>query len=94
MPLSPVGPIMARTPSQTPFLVTSGSVGLDPEGGSAGDVGRDYLVGLDIATGANSGGSRETVPQPARAAGTVTLRHEGAKPKRGVQLIAIYTLAD
>ena len=88
------GPPTSETPSQTPFLVTYGSVGLDPEGGTAGDVGRDYLVGLDTPTGGNSGGIIETVPQPARAAGTVTLRHEGAKPKRGVQLIAIYTLAD
>ena len=79
------GPPTAATPSQTPFLVTYGSAGLDPAGGTAGDVGRDYLVGLDTATGGNSGGIIETVPQPARAAGTLTLRHEGAKPKRGVQ---------
>ena len=88
------GPATVRTPSQTPFLVTYGSVGLDPAGGATGDVGRDYLVGLDAPTGGNSGGVRVTVPQPARAAGAVTLRHEGPKPQRGVQLIAIYTPAD
>lgn len=91
---APRGPTTARTPSQTAFLVTHGSVGLDAEGGSAGDVGRDYLAGFDTTTGGNSGGIREPVPQPARAAGTVTLRHEVVKPKRGVQLITIYPLSD
>ncbi|MEO6997740.1 MAG: hypothetical protein ABI112_06620 [Terracoccus sp.] len=83
------GPLRRSTPAGKAFIVFFGTAGT-PTGG-AGSTKVDGLTDDSISA---SDGGQTTANQPARPAGTVTLRHEGAKPERGVQLIAIYTLAD
>lgn len=72
------------TPAGVPFLVTAGSTGPD----TSADAGTTYVTGLDAQPGSTSGGW-QTVPQPARAAGTVGLRTEGKAPT-GTALLALY----
>jgi len=74
------------TPAGVPFLVTAGSTGSD----TSPDAGTVYVTGLDAQAGSTSGGW-QTVPQPARAAGTVGLRTEGKAPT-GTAFVAVYTL--
>ncbi|WP_323095579.1 hypothetical protein [Intrasporangium sp. YIM S08009] len=72
------------TPAGVPFLVTAGSTGSD----TSPDAGTTYVTGLDQEAGATSGGW-QTIPQPARAAGTVGLRTEGKAPT-GTAFVAVY----
>ena len=58
------------------------------------DGGSTHVDGLSEGSISAGDGGQTTANQPARTAGTVTLRHEGPAPKHGVQLLAIYTLAD
>lgn len=78
------------TPAGVPFLVTYGSTtpAGDPTQASI------QLVGLDTESSLIQGGGWSTTTQPARAAGTVELRREGAQIQEGVAFIAIYTPAD
>ncbi len=77
------------TPAGKPFLVTWGSAGED-----AGDPHRAvlYLEGLGESSGIEGGGW-STTPQPARAAGTATLRLDGPRPEGGVTFVATYVPA-
>ena len=72
------------TPAGVPFLVTAGSTGSD----TSPDAGTTYVTGLAREAGATSGGW-QTIPQPARAAGTVGLRTEGKAPT-GTAFVAVY----
>jgi hypothetical protein len=74
------------TPAGVPFLVTAGSTEWDP----SSTPGTIYVTGLDEASGATAGGL-QTLPQPARAAGSVGLRVEGSSPG-GTAVLALYTL--
>ncbi|OFE17226.1 hypothetical protein BA895_17415 [Humibacillus sp. DSM 29435] len=82
------GPLRRDTPAGKPFIVFFGTT--ETPVGTAGSTHVDGLT--DGSVNAGDGG-QTTANQPARPAGTITLRHEGATPKRGVQLLAIYTLA-
>ena len=72
------------TPAGVPFLVTAGSTGSD----TSANAGTTYVTGLAQEAGATSGGW-QTIPQPARAAGTVGLRVEGKAPA-GTAFVAVY----
>lgn len=74
------------TPVGAPFLVTAGTAGSDP----SKDPGTMYITGLGSQTG-SSGGGWQTIPQPARGAGSVGLRSEGPA-QAGTAFIALYTL--
>ena len=83
------GPLRRSTPAGKAFIVVFGTAGTPT--GAAGSTHVDGLTDGSITAG---DGGQTTANQPARRAGSATLRHEGATPKSGVQLIAIYTLAD
>ncbi|GAA6525619.1 hypothetical protein [Intrasporangium sp. DVR] len=78
------------TPVNQPFVVTFGS----STPSRYPRVGTLYLSGLESESSRLENGSQETVPQPARAAGTVELSAEGARPVDGVAYIAVYTPVD
>ncbi len=87
------------TPVGTPFVVTWGSAGTEspaPGSGTHSDstTGTTYLTGLSEETARLGYGGWSDQTQPARAAGMVALRHEGPRPTRGVDFIAIYTLVN
>lgn len=83
------GPLRRDTPAGRPFIVFFGTT--ETPVGTAGSTHVDGLTDGSINAG---DGGLTTANQPARPAGTITLRHEGPTPKAGVQLLAIYTLAD
>lgn len=82
-------PLRRQTPAGTPFIVFFGTAGTP-----TGTTGSTRVDGLADGTVNAGDGGQTTANQPARPAGTVTLSHEGPRPKLGVQLLAIYTLAD
>ena len=79
-----------RTPAGKPFLVTWGSAGQDAADPNRGVL---HLEGLAETSGIEGGGW-STTGQPARAAGTATLRLDGPRPASGTAFIALYVPAD
>lgn len=85
-PAGATGRPRLETPAGVPFLVTGGSTGSDP----SSNPGTTYITGLDEQSGV-AGGGWQTLPQPARAAGTVSLRTEGTVSS-GTAFVTVYTL--
>jgi hypothetical protein len=85
------GPLpQVRTPAGKPFLLTWGSAGQDAADPNRGVL---YLEGLAETSGIEGGGW-STTAQPARAAGTATLRLDGPRPAAGTDFIAVYVPAE